>query len=446
MDDVAGDVGLIGVDFSDEEKAIDWLETQSAEVRSAIASRAALRVCANISRVEPEKLPPLALAVFRATLTSAVRGSARTADVEWLRSAAYTAARFAAYTADRSTSYNAALSATDSAAHSALSAAESPALPAYTAAHSATDSAAHSAARSALSAARSAGESAASQDSRNARLSDFAEPLWQEIHAPPGIARNHHHFLAFLSADRSIWGFWHDWYLAMWEGRFTDWDLAIEVAKIPDAVWKQGAEAVAAAIREIEARSAAGLKDITPEDVLPHNVTNLFDRAPIVQASMATFSETINLRVDAFSRLARPNERISFFDTLKALPETADRIAYLVVQDRTDGGNQTALALEVGRLRAQIEQLKADLKAAHSELQELRKKPWYKKSSVLVMGAVVSTIATGAWVLSGEDKALEERWNKLAVDLEFLTTKIWPEPENKVLDFLRFELPDIEGV
>ena len=420
MDDVAGDVGLIGVDFSDEEKAIDWLETQSAEVRSAIASRAALRVCANISRVEPEKLPPLALAVFRATLTSAVRGSARTADVEWLRSAAYTAARFAAYTADRSTSYNAALSATDSAAHSA--------------------------ARSALSAARSAGESAASQDSRNARLSDFAEPLWQEIHAPPGIARNHHHFLAFLSADRSIWGFWHDWYLAMWEGRFTDWDLAIEVAKIPDAVWKQGAEAVAAAIREIEARSAAGLKDITPEDVLPHNVTNLFDRAPIVQASMATFSETINLRVDAFSRLARPNERISFFDTLKALPETADRIAYLVVQDRTDGGNQTALALEVGRLRAQIEQLKADLKAAHSELQELRKKPWYKKSSVLVMGAVVSTIATGAWVLSGEDKALEERWNKLAVDLEFLTTKIWPEPENKVLDFLRFELPDIEGV
>jgi hypothetical protein len=249
-----------------------------------------------------------------------------------------------------------------------------------------------------------------------------------------------------MNSDRATWGFWHDWYLAMWEGRFTDWDLAIEVAKIPDDVWEQGAEAVAAAIREIKARLGVASKDITPEDVLPHNVTNLFDRAPIVQASMATFSETINLRVDAFSRLARPNERIAFFDTLKSLPETADRIAHLVVQDRTDEGNQTALALEVGRLRAQVEQLRTDLKAAHSELEELRKKPWYKKSSVLVMGAVVSTIATGAWVLSGEDKALEERWNKLAVDLEFLTTKIWPKPEDKLLDILQFELPDIEDV
>ena len=215
-------------------------------MRCAIASRAALRVCANICLIEPEELPPLALAAFRATLTSAVRGAGRTADVKWLRSAARSA--LSAATTDAETAgparsaLSAALYAAQSATHSAY--------PARSAAHSATHSArsAHSAARSALS--------AASQDSRNARLSDFAEPLWQEINAPPEIAKNHHHFLAFLSADHATWGFWHDWYLAMWEGRFTDWDLAIEVAKIPNDVWEKGAEAVAAAIDTIRARRA----------------------------------------------------------------------------------------------------------------------------------------------------------------------------------------------
>jgi len=220
--------------------------------------------------------------------------------------------------------------------------------------------------------------------------------------------------------------------------------LAIEVAKIPNDVWEEGAEAVADAIHEIKAWRAINLPSVKPENVSLDNVTNLFDRAPIVQASMATFSETLSLRVDAFSRLSRPNERIAFFDTLKSLPETADRIAHLVAQDSTSEGNQTALAREVGRLRAQVEQLKADLEAAHSDLNELRKKPWYKTSSVRVTGALVSTIVGSVWVLSGDDKTLEGRWNKLAVDLEFLTSKIWPEIEDRIMDKLQFELPDIE--
>ena len=243
MDDVAGGDGVSGVDFLDEEKVIDWLETQCAEVRSAIASRAALRVCANISRAEPDKLPPLALAVFRATLTSTVRGLGRTADVEWLRYASASAA--AAVNILSARPALPALYAADSAAHSGLSAksARSAARSVALSAHS-SRTAAHSA------------RSNASQDTRNARLSNFAEPLWQEIHAPPEIAKNHQDFTAFLSSDRATWGFWHDWYLAMWEGRFTDWDLAIEVAKIPNDVWGEGPEAVAAEIAKIKARRA----------------------------------------------------------------------------------------------------------------------------------------------------------------------------------------------
>ena len=48
MDDVAGGVGVGGVDFSDQETAKAWLKIQSISVRCAISSRAALRVCPTI--------------------------------------------------------------------------------------------------------------------------------------------------------------------------------------------------------------------------------------------------------------------------------------------------------------------------------------------------------------------------------------------------------------
>ena len=270
-------------------------------------------------------------------------------------------------------------------------------------------------------------------------------PLWCRTPPPAAVIPGHLNFLKQLSSDPD-WRFFHDWYLAMWNGTFEDWDLAHEVARIDDAIWGQGLGKVAEAIKDIEKRRDAARNFATSEDVAPSNVTNLFDRAPIVQASMATLSEAVHLRVDAFSRLTLPNERIAFYETLKSMPETADRIAHLVAQDRTSEGAKTALALEVGRLHAQVDQLKADLEIAHSELAKLRQEPWYKKSSVLATGAVVSAVLTGVWALSGDDKMLEDRWKKLAVDLDFLTTKIWPEPEDQILEDLHFELPKFEDV
>ncbi|MEM6758672.1 MAG: hypothetical protein AAF601_04270 [Pseudomonadota bacterium] len=52
------------------------------------------------------------------------------------------------------------------------------------------------------------------------------------------------------------WDFWVRWYAQIWDGTFRDWDLAIEVALIPDDVW-EGEDAlakVAEVIREIEDR------------------------------------------------------------------------------------------------------------------------------------------------------------------------------------------------
>ena len=259
---------------------------------------------------------------------------------------------------------------------------------------------------------------------------------------------NYSRFRAFLS-ERDVWAFWLRWYSQMWEGDFRDWDLALEVAQIPKQDWN-GDDAlakVAEAIREIEARlGTRGSDNLIPEDVQTSNVTPLFQRAPIVQASMATLSETINLRLDAFSRLSRQNEPIAFYETLKGLPVTAERVAKAVALGPETVGRDAVLAEEIGRLRAQVAQLEADLRAAHAELTELRAKPWYKKSSMLLAGGAISAIVGSVWVLSGDDKLLEDRWNKLAVDLEFLRSKIWPAPDDRILDEFRFELPDVEDV
>jgi len=48
MDDVAGGDGVSGVDFSDEKRALVWLEHQTVETRCAIASRSALRAFSSI--------------------------------------------------------------------------------------------------------------------------------------------------------------------------------------------------------------------------------------------------------------------------------------------------------------------------------------------------------------------------------------------------------------
>jgi hypothetical protein len=234
---------LTGVDFSDRGKAIAWLEKQNAEVRCAIASRAALRVCANIHEISDAELPPVAISVLRCILTSSVRSLGRTDDMAWLE----TAARSAALSAALSATLSAALFAANSARFAADSAAGS-------AARSAALFAANSAHFAARFATRFAANSAANEDSRNLNITAYTTAVWPDGATPPSIAQNHADFLAFMNSDRATWGFWHDWYLAMWEGRFTDWDLAIGVAKIPDNVWKEGAEAVAAEIDKIRTK------------------------------------------------------------------------------------------------------------------------------------------------------------------------------------------------
>ena len=48
--------------------------------------------------------------------------------------------------------------------------------------------------------------------------------------------------------------FWRRWMRGVYDGEPLDWKLQLEVAKIDEAIWEKGVEAIAAEIEKIEAR------------------------------------------------------------------------------------------------------------------------------------------------------------------------------------------------
>lgn len=248
------------VDFSDLDASTEWFDAQSIEMLCSMASRAALRVLANVSLSKGAHRKTLALLSMWAILTSAGRGLWRPADVDALEAAADSAAR-SAHTAGTVGSWAAgsyARSAVDSAARtSALST------------------------RTAVLSTRTAALSAVSKDSRLPWDAMLAEPVWGDMEVPEAIAQNHANFLTYLDSDLD-WAFFRRWYAQMWDGTFEDWDLAIEVATLDPALW-EGEDAlakVAEAIRGIEARlktrvgpslvrNDAGKWDIEDDVILP---------------------------------------------------------------------------------------------------------------------------------------------------------------------------------
>lgn len=450
--------------ITDRESATAWLRGKSRDVQAAIAARSALRAIPGIadSRMDKGMRNKVALSVMRVVITSvaASKGSDRLREI-----AQYVSLR------DAIAASNAALTAPGpyvsvaNAANSARSAAESAGSRTGYVVSEATANSAHFCARigdyrAVFSALDWDAEALVPSDGHPLRTSEvFNRSLWpEELHGdilpgePLRFAKGYTRLLAFFGDDPA-WDFWKRWLEGMRTGNPLPWELQEQVALIGKdddfKIWEDGPEAVAREIEDIEKAwrsQAAG--DVDPEPVSPADVSSLFQRAPIVQASMSSMSEAITLRLDAFSNMVRPNEKIAFVETLRGIPETAQRIS-AVLEEGPDAENaETTLALEVGRLRAEVAQLRADLKAAQASIAELRKKPWYKSSSVFVAGgaAMLSAIVAGVWTLLGDDKTLEVRWNKLAGDLAFLSSQVWPETEDRVFDELKFELPNIEDL
>ncbi len=79
---------MAGLESSAWHAAAQRLETQSVEVQSAVVSRAALRVRANIGWKADDAHMALVLVLFRLTLTQAICGRKQTKEMKQLMQAA----------------------------------------------------------------------------------------------------------------------------------------------------------------------------------------------------------------------------------------------------------------------------------------------------------------------------------------------------------------------
>ena len=270
------------VDFSDFEEVKAWAEGLTPEARTAFAARSALRALPFVSQ-EGEAMGDLGLPVQRALLISGIVTVGATPELKDAAIAATRTSGAAARTVVNVTeatlsqgTFDAApdtATVAPAAAHTALAAAAAAtagtaaAATAVTAADATAkdDSAIHAAAAARHAAGARAAVSpydeiaaygAAAADGRMLDRGEdpaclFERLLWPE-EAPEGFDVALRVLRAFWDTAPEVWGFWRRWYDGMLAGEPLDWELQRRVALIPDEVWRDGPEAVAAAIRKIE--------------------------------------------------------------------------------------------------------------------------------------------------------------------------------------------------
>ncbi len=308
------------VDFSNYQETKKWGASVPEDTRCRISSRAALRVVGYIVQVEDGPFDEYVLAVFRPILISAVRGFECRGDVEFLSEMAREAkahAQTAGYAISQARTAESSLACAIRA--SAFSADFSEQGPARTILDSVE-------ATTPLD--RSTTIEAVKIDAENANPRGSDLPVWSHLRVPDEVAANHITFLKRLDTNRSTWGFWHDWYQAMWRGNFIDWKFAAQVAQISDDVWKTGAAEVARAISEIKLsqRNEDAHLPIPPEQIASVRRRIDMNRDAIALSvaglleDLAAFRERVRClnHIDPDFR----DELLNFIDELSAKLET----------------------------------------------------------------------------------------------------------------------------
>lgn len=266
-------------DLTDVKKLTRWLEKQSPQVRSAVSSRAALRVLANIKYYAIEISDELLISAFRAVLISVCHASGHRPLSKWGLHGRLAGTRLEIIARDSLVSglqpYCSAMSAALSAKSIKYNfASETASAIDYAIKSGAVERKENTESRTHLpvtyKTSASGGLTASvnitsnltvynDSEIRSRIASDinntnqkFTPSLWDEDSMPSKLQDVRITFVQFLNEDIK-WKFWTEWYLAVWEGQFQNWELAFEVVNIEDEVWDQGPQAVAKEIERIQA-------------------------------------------------------------------------------------------------------------------------------------------------------------------------------------------------
>ncbi|MBO9479670.1 hypothetical protein J7382_19160 [Shimia sp. R11_0] len=242
------------------------------------------------------------------------------------------------------------------------------------AADEADRSTAQSAASAAVSAAaRSLANRAAMQTaalSDGTRLRDegvdahFTAPLWSDDAPVSDLLAGWETFQK--SPDpHGIWTFWIKWYRGMFAGSPMDWSLQLQVALIADAIWEDGPEAVAAAIRDIQTDKTGPAP--LEEKLLRKHVEYLLRNPTLTEATALNGADAIERAIADYLREAPANCLPEDLKHLEALPQHFKAIARVIGNQVGNTEKENRLVDEISKLHARVAELEKELAVAKSK-------------------------------------------------------------------------------
>ncbi|MEM9350388.1 MAG: hypothetical protein AAGA47_09015 [Pseudomonadota bacterium] len=351
--------------ITNKDEARAYFETPEPEARSILACRATLRVVANLALHEEELFDGSVLTAFHATLLSMTWGFGRYQDAEWLQSSVD------ALSATVSTEFDdALLSLPILPPRTALDLSANPLTRTYVSAVAAAKEDTLSAVLFSADASDQFHAFAAfSADSEHtseapAKWNHFQnKPVWPSFEGVEHIEATHDAFLKRLALS-SDWNWWRQWYEQMWHGTFTDWNFALEVAKIDwdapegESVWDEGPAAVAARIEELQ-RNRNGEPHFD-ETLVKDRVNELLKNSNAA-ASMAESAAALILKgIADYKRKAPANGLPDGLELLEELPAHFSQIAEALRKDGPQATREEELEAEIKRLNSKLGKLEAE--------------------------------------------------------------------------------------
>jgi hypothetical protein len=376
-----------------QEQLEQWLKTQDARVSRAIAARASLRVLPALMAVVDQKIASnwsdyFVFACIRAVFVTGVASTCPTSEMKEIEHAARsalsvadTAARSAIATIGSNTLSNADFTIF-SAARSALSAVhastDTVSLGAFGAVHAAAESAADPTAYS-----------AACLDANTAiggtHNSVFETTLWPPDASVDALISAWETFAARPDPD-GIWTFWRSWYRGMLNGTPMDWDLQLQVAKIEDAIWDAGPEAVAKAIAEIQSNFRKADLPLLDADQMATQARALQARPVTTHTVCSGAADQIETAVHDFLLQAKCNQLPLELEPLYHLPATLRSISDTSQNDDS-----------YSELQVQLEQLIGQVATLTSQLEKYKASSDWKTAKDTAIKVSVGLATTAFW-------------------------------------------------
>lgn len=342
--------------FESLEQVQAWLKTQDTRVSEAIAARAAIRLLPaampiSDARFDTSDKESFLLAFSRAALTSSVVSALGITEKTRLQKAADSAKSAVRF-------YG---SATETAITAAC-ANKSTEQQIYTLVTSV-----YSMSKDRTSAEKST-QAAVANDAVKLLTTKpqevFTSPLWPKDGEVENLTVSCKMFETRPDPD-GTWSFWRRWYHGMLEGQPVDWDLQLQVALIDDAIWEEGPEAIARAIREIE-RELAGPAPLE-DAVLRKHIEHLLKNSILSEATALNGAETIERAISDYLREAPANCLPENLKHLEALPHHFRAIARVIGSQTSKAAKEPKLADEISKLHARVAELEKKLAAAKSK-------------------------------------------------------------------------------